>query len=128
MSSFQVFIPEEDREILEKAEANIGASCHNIQCLLNFLKVFYPDFAYIEYAVYLVGILRMQEINSQQSLYPLISVPIFGKELDLVDRDRLKMLVITLFESDTVGYIDYTDSLPSSMCVDSNYHLYEIHL
>lgn len=113
-----------ESEILKKAYCKLHEACHNITCLSQFLKKEYPERATIEYTVLLNGLLRKQEIESIMCME--VKYPVLGKEIEMVDKDKLKDLFKTTLGLDVYCYIDY-DKTDLEGCVDSIFPLYECH-
>lgn len=116
-------IPQNESVILKHAFCKLHDAYHNIQCLYSFLKKEYPEKATIEYTVLLNGFLRMQEIEFFMGVS--LHYPVFGKELDMVDLDKLKILLKEHLGLYCYGYLDLDDPVKDT-CVDSDLHLYEI--
>lgn len=118
-------IPQRETEIIKHAYCHLHDAYHNIQCLYSFLKREYPKEATIEYTVLLNGLLRMQEIEAIMNV--TLNYPVFGKEIDMTDKDRLRDLLHNLLGVNAYGYLDPNagDDVPD--CVSLDLHLYEMH-
>lgn len=112
-----------ETEILKKAYCHLHDAYHNIQCLFIFLRKEYPEYANIEYAVILSGIIRMQEIEGLMGV--TLNYPVFGKERDMADKEKLKEKLQALFGIDRYGYLDF-DDLGYPNCINQDLHLYEV--
>lgn len=116
-------IPQYEASILKHAFCKLHDAYHNVQCLYSFIKKEYPQVATIEYTILLNGLLRMQEIEGIMSIS--LNYPVFGKEIEMADLDRLKELLQKILQVDKYGIIDSTNKIEGE-CINSELHLYEV--
>ena len=116
-------IPQYEADILKQSFCKLHDAYHNIHCLFIFLKREYPENATIEYTVLLNGLLRMQEIENVMGVS--INYPVFGKEKDMADPDRLKNTLKNILNVDRYGFIDLEEPVKDG-CINADLHLYEV--
>lgn len=118
-------IPTIDKEILQNAYSYLHDAIGNINCLYSFIKKNYPKYKEIEYTLYIHSIYRSKEIESIMEI-PII-YPIFGKEIDMGNRDIIYSIVKTNLGINKIGVLEaYTDC--NSICVNESLGLYEIEI
>lgn len=118
-------IPQNEADILKHAFCKLHDAYHNIQCLFVFLKKEYPEAATIEYTILLNGLLRMQEIENLMGVS--LNYPVFGKERDMADPDKLKEVLKDVLNVTQYGYLDFEEPQKDG-CVNLDLHLYEVQL
>ena len=117
-------IPQYEADLLKHAFCKLHDAYHNIQCLFLFLKKEYPENANIEYTILLNGLIRMQEVEN--ILGVLLNYPVFGKEIDMADPNKLKETLKNVLDVHQYGYLDLDDSLEEETCINQDLHLYEV--
>lgn len=112
-----------DQEILKTSYAHLHEAIGNITCLNNFISRYYPEHKDIEYTLYIHAIHRAKEIEA--IMETPIPYPVFGKELDMGDKERLFSMIKTTLGINRVGYLDAFGDCTGT-CVNEALRLYEI--
>lgn len=114
----------EDREIICYAKDVLHKSIHNMNCLSEFLKKEYPSRSSLSDIILFMGLIRMLDL---ESIGIFLKYPVFGKECEQLTHDELKELLISSYNLDRYGYLDYSDN-PNGMCLNQDLYLYEVEL
>lgn len=112
----------EDREIINNAFTELNSSFHNMNCLFLYLKDEYPERSSIQDLVLFMGLIRMKDI--EDITHTSLKYPIFGKEIEQISEEELKVLLYNTYHLDRYGYLDYSDS-PVGVCINEDLSLYE---
>lgn len=118
-----MLIPQHESEILKNAFCSLHDAYHNVNCLSMYLERAYPKEAEIEYTILLTGLLRMQEIESLLGV--VLPYPVFGKEIEMADKNILHTLLKERLGVTKYGYLDYDGDMSSKECVNAELHLFE---
>lgn len=112
-----------DQEVLKSAYSKLHDAIGNVTCLNNYISMYYPTHKDIEYTLYIHAIHRAKEIEA--IMETPIDYPVFGKEIDMGDKDRLFSIVKTNLGVNKIGYLDSLGECTGN-CVNESLKLYEI--
>lgn len=115
-------IPTVDKEILQDAFSHLQDAIGNINCLYSFITKKYPMYKEIEYTLYIHSIYRAKEIES--IMETPIAYPVFGKEIDMGDRNIIYSIVKTNLGVNKIGILESFDD-DNCICVNKSLDLYE---
>lgn len=112
----------DDREIISNAFSTLNNSFHNMNCLFLYLKEEYPERSGLKDLILFMGLIRMKDI--EEITHTSLKYPIFGKEIEQISEDELRLLLYDTYRLDRYWYLDYSDS-PIGECVNEDLFLYE---
>jgi hypothetical protein len=108
--------------VLKAAFANLHDAIGNILCLYTFIKK-YTGNDNIEYTLYIHALHRTKEIEA--IMEKTLNYPVFGKEIDMGDKNKLYSLIKSSLGINKIGYLDSLGECKGN-CVDENLRLFEL--
>lgn len=98
-------LQETERDLIKRAYQSLHDSFHNLNCMYEFISSEFPRMEdKLEYSIFLIAILRQRE--TEVMLDQSIDFPVFGKELALVDLDKIKSLVKRKLNTNKYGILE----------------------
>ena len=116
-------IPIVDQEVLKNAYGCLYEAVGNVTCLYHFISKKYPNHSDIEYTLYIHSIYRADTMGKTQGVE--IKYPVFGKEIDMGNRERIYTLIKNNLGVDKILYIDFENECEGE-CINEELSLCEI--
>lgn len=118
-------IPTVDQEILNSAYSYLHDAVGNVNCLYNFISKKYPYHKDIEYSIYIHSLYKAQNLEKEENIE--VPCPVFGKEINMGNKEPLLNLIKNNLRINKIWYID-SDGGCEGNCVNEALNLYEIEI